>query len=305
MAKKLRKNLLFKKGAHANNVTWTISYIYLAIICLFQIFIFAWMIYTSFKDDIDLYLDMFALPKLNALHFENYSNVFKLINMEIFTENRGYVTYDIWDMALNSVLMATLMPIHQIFATVCTAYVISKYRFKGKELLLMINLFVMVFPIVGNLASGLKINHAIGRFDNLFMMCIMGGHPFGMQLLIYINMFNGIDKTYMEAAQLDGAGHFRIFCTIMVPMVKSTVIVFYVLAVLGNWSNYQTPLIWLPSYPNLALGIYDFQYNAAKYAATLPQVLAGFVIISLPSIIFYFCNQKLIASKMVVGGLKG
>ena len=100
-------------------------------------------------------------------------------------------------------------------------------------------------------------------------------------------------------------GHLKIFFSIMTPMIAPTIFVFYILAVLGGWSNYEITLIWLPSYPNLARGIYESQYNAQLYGATMPEVLAGFVIVSIPSMIFYLFNQRLIASKMIVGGLKG
>ena len=116
---------------------------------------------------------------------------------------------------------------------------------------------------------------------------------------------NTIDDSVIEAARVDGAGHFRTFVQIVLPSVLPTIAVFYLLGVLGMWNDYMTPLLWLPTYPNLALGMFQFQYDSAKYAATLPVILCGFVIVSVPSVIFYFCNQKLITSKMMVGGLKG
>lgn len=303
--KALRKNEVFSKKGISNNVIWGITYAFLALVCFFQVYIIFWMMYTSLKDDLMLYEDMFAFPPLKDLQWENYVTIFDRIQVKLFSANKGYVTYSFWDMVFNGAVLSFLMPISSIVSTVCTAYVISKFDFPGRKLLLNINLWVMIIPIVGNLASSLKINNLIGRYDNLLLMTILGGQPFGMNLLIYIGMFNRIDKEYAEAAKIDGAGELRIFLTIMLPMIKSTVFVFYILAVLGTWNNYELPLIWLPSYPNIAYGIHQFQYDAGKYGAILPEVLAGFVIISIPSVVFFGMNQKLIASKMVVGGLKG
>lgn len=301
----LRKNNVFSKKNPVNNIIWTIAYAFLALVCFFQVYIIFWMLYTSLKDDLMLFEDMFALPPIKDMQWKNYVTIFDRIKVKIFSEKKGYATYTFLDMVGNGALLSFLLPISGIVSTVCTAYVISKYEFPGRKLLLQINLFVMIIPVVGNLASSLKINHMIGRYDNLFMQTILGGQPFGMNLLIYIGMFNRIDKEYAEAAMMDGAGPLRIFCSVMLPMIKSTVFVFYILAVLATWNNYELPLIWLPSYPNIAFGINQFQVDASKYGAILPEVLAGFVIISIPSVAFFAVNQKLIASKMVVGGLKG
>ncbi len=302
-SKSAQKNQLFEKKSATNNIVWTIACICIFIVCFVQVFAVFWMLYTSLKSDLDLFISVFALPK--KFHWENYESILYLLRMEVYITGRGYVQFGLWDMLKNSVMMSVFMPMMGSIVTVCTAYILSKFRFPGRDVLIALNIFVMIFPIVGNLASALKINTMIGRYDNLALMCLLGHHPFGFNLLIYLNMFNGIDNTYMEAAKIDGAGNFTIFLKIMTPMILPTVVVFYILAVLGTWNDYNTPLVWLPSYPNLALGMYDFQYNSSKYAATLPQVLAGFVLMSIPSVLFFSMNQKLITSKMMVGGLKG
>ena len=309
--KRLRKknalitNRVFTKQDIANNILWAITYSFLFIVCAIQVYIIFWMFFSSFKDDIDMFLDMFGLPFINNLKFENYKTVLKLIKITIYSNKVGVVEYNMWDMAYNSVLIAVLLPIKSSVVAVSTAYVLSKYNFGLKKFLLSVNLFVIVMPGISTLASQLKIAHFVGTYDNLLMQTLLGAHPFGFNLLIYLSMFNAIDKAYMEAAQIDGAGHFTVFVKIMLPMIAPTVFVFYILAVLGGWSNYEITLIWLPSYPNLARGIYEFQHNTSLFGATMPQVLAGFIIISIPSIIFYLFNQRLIASKMIVGGLKG
>ena len=278
----------------------------LAVVCLVQLYLVIWMIYSSVKDDIDMFISLFGLPKSGNFHWENYSNVFKLIRVELYVPGEGYVSYGISTLVGNSILLAAVMPIQGLLVGTITAYIFAKYRFVGRGLMLKINYFIMIFPIVGGLASSLKVNYFLGRYDNLVMMCITGAHPFtGMGLLIQMSFYNAIPNEMMEAAQIDGAGHMQTYFHIHFPLMFPTIMLYYVLAVFGAWNDYMTPLIWLPSLPNVALGIYQFQYDAAKYAATLPQVLAAFVMMSIPSVIFYLCNQKLIVSKMVMSGLKG
>lgn len=297
---------VFASRSVSDKIVYGIAVFFLAVVCLTQFYLVFWMCYTALKDDIDMYISMFALPRPDSLHFENFSNVIKLIRVELFVPSQGYVSFGIPTLFINSILLAFFMPLQgQLVTTIC-AYIFAKYRFKGRNLMLKINYFVIIFPIVGSLASSLKINTLLGRYDNFLLMCIMGAHPFtGLGLLIQMSFYSAIPKEMMEAARMDGAGHLATYFRIHFPIMLPTIFLYYVLAIFGAWNDYMTPLVWLPSFPNIALGVYQFQYDAAKYAATLPQILAAFIMMSIPSVIFYLCNQRLIASKMVMAGLKG
>lgn len=301
----LNKNIVFEKKDPAGNVIWGITYGTLWMICAVQVLMVFWMIYTSLKNDLMLFESMFKFPPMNNLQWKNYVKIFDRLQVQIFSEKYGYTTYTFWDMILNGLTLSIVMPISGIVSTVSMAYALSKYNFPGRKFLINLNIVLMVVPSLGSLAASLELNHAIGRYDNLLMMAIMGGTPFGMQLIIYMGMFKAIDNEYMEAARIDGAKELTILFRIILPLAFPTIFIFYAIDVMSTWNNYELPLLWLPSYPNLAFGIYQFQYDAEKYGATLPEVLAGFTIISIPSIIFFASTQKLMAAKVAIGGLKG
>ena len=295
---------VFGTKAVSDKLLFAFSMACLAVISLVQLYLVCWMLYSSVKDDIDMFISLFGLPKI--LRWENYKNVFKLIRVEIYVTGKGYVSYGLPVLVRNSIVYALLTPVQGVFVGNFTAYIMSKYRFKGRDLFLKINYLIMILPIVGSLPSSLKVNYALGRYDNFLMMCVTGASPFGgMGLLIQMGFYDAIPKEMMEAAQIDGAGHFQTFFRIHVPLMLPTIFFYYILAVFGTWNDYMTPLVWLPSMPNVALGIYQFQYDSAKYAATLPQVLAAFVLMSIPTTIFYLTTQKLMISRMVMTGLKG
>ena len=90
------------------------------------------------------------------------------------------------------------------------------------------------------------------------------------------------------------------------PMILPTDMVIFVLSFLGSWNDYQTFMIWLPSTPNLAYGLYMFQGISRKlYKASTVEIMAGFSLVIIPTVILYVSSQKLILSKFTVGGLKG
>lgn len=286
-----------------SNIVLGLTLLILIAVCFVQLYPVFWMVTASFNTDFDLYKNMFGFPK--ALRLANYGEVLYLLRAEITVPGKGFVQYGFGRLLLNSVILSLISPIKGLVACVPFAYVMARYRFKGRSLLLTLNYVFMILPITGALPSQLKVFNALGMYDNIVLLNILGAGPFGMGMLIYMGFFKGVAGDYAEAAEIDGAGHFRIFMQIMLPAIIPTIAVFYIMGVLGSWNDYMTPLIWLPSFPNLALGVFQFQYDAAKYAATLPQIMAIFVIISIPSTIFYVTNQRFMTSRIMIGGLKG
>ena len=103
---------------------------------------------------------------------------------------------------------------------------------------------------------------------------------------------------------IDGGGHLTVFLKIIIPIMMPTLCALYILAFIGSWNDYSASLIYLPSVPTLAYGLYLFQYDSAKYGASLPEVLAGFAICSIPSVVLFCSFQKVITKSLTVGGLK-
>ena len=301
----MKRNGIFSTKNAADIIILLFTLLILCIVCFFQFYLVFWMLSTSLKDDIDLYTNMYGFPDFSNLKFSNYKNVLYLVRVEQYVDGVGYVNIGLPRLLLNSVLIAFIMPLQGIFWNNICAYIFSKYQFKGRELMLKINFLVIVLPALGGLAAQLKINHMIGRYDNFIMMCLTGVHPFtGLNLLVMMSFYRSIPKEMMEAAKIDGAGHFVTFFFIHVPLMLPIIFFYYMMGVFGAWNDYMTSLVWLPSMPNLALGIYQFQYDSVKYAATLPEVRACFAMVSVPTVLFYLTNQKFIVKRMVMTGLK-
>ena len=165
----------------------------------------------------------------------------------------------------------------------------------------------MITPIYGTGAAGLKIAKALGTYDNMLANIILsyrGGFS-GINFLLVYGAFKTIPWSYAEAAQVDGATNMQIFIRIMFPMIAPTYICLVAMGFLSGWNSYEQFLLVFPSYANLAYGIYYFQEYAQYYNATGTEVLAGFVVCMIPSVIVYFFADRFVMSKFTVGGLKG
>ena len=300
----MEKNKLYKfaHGAEKGFVwfLWGVLIIY----CISLLIPLLWMIYTSFKRYDEYYMNPYSLP--SEWIFSNYPSVFDKLKITV-TSAAGRKTYGVMSMVGYSFLWATGFSAFTVFVTTLTAYVFSRYEFFGRKFLFALGIFVMITPIVGNMPSAMVLRKTLGVYDNfVFMMITAPSTAFsGLHFLLLHAAFKRLSWSYAEAVFVDGGGHFTALFNIMFPMILPTCVVLFVLNFFSAWNDYSTFMVWMPSYPNLAFGIYTFQNSAADYGATMPEILAGFVMVMIPTAILYVCLQNLIVSKFTVGGLKG
>ena len=288
-------------------VAMTVLMIIYALSLLIPIY---WMISNSLKGYIEYYESpTHTLPKnlINGFK-ENYSFMFNKLQVTRVVPGKGRVTFTVWQMLQNSVMLSVLSPLFSNFLYMICGYVMAKYRFPGRDFLYSLGIVVMILPLMGGGASMMLLRKAIGAYDNMFFMIVTGvSCAFsGTTFLMFYAAFKGIPWTYAEAVFLDGGGHLTVFVRIMMPMVFPTFGVLSLLGFLGTWANYELFLVWLPSYANLAFGLYLMQNDLrVELGVTTPQILAAFVIVSIPTAILYFSIQKFFIGSFQVGGLKG
>ena len=108
----------------------------------------------------------------------------------------------------------------------------------------------------------------------------------GVNYLLFYAAFKGIDKTYYEAAMMDGCSEFIQMCAIGIPLVKTAFMSIFLLEVIALWNDYQTPLMFAPTYPTLAYGVYNMSMSG-YIGLTSPSMRIGssyYLIIPMPFI---------------------
>lgn len=261
-----------------------------------------WAIYTATKGELDYLFNVLGLPK--KVELINFAYVYEHIKCTV-TSAAGQKEVGFFGMFFNSVLYSALDGFTSVMMPALLGYIVAKYNFKGRNLIHTFNLVVMILPIVGSLPAKLTMLKNFGIYDNLFLYVLTQNSAFGFYFLLISGAFKGLSWSYSEAAFIDGAGHLQVMFRIMFPMMMPTFAMIFILAFVSSWNTYTQFLMYLPSYPNLFLGMYYFQNRASINYATTPQVLAGLIMVAIPSAILYASSQKLLASNFVVGGLKG
>lgn len=280
-----------------------ICFTVLAVYCITLIYPLVWMLLNSLKDEWAYSRNPFGFPDIWM--WENYAEAFRKLQV---SDPTGLKVFDIVDMFLISLFRSGVASFLGVFFQAICSYVLARYKFVGNRFIYGLGIVVMVLPIVGNMPSAMQVARALGTYDNLWLSVITSpSNIFGLNFLILYGAQKALPQDYSEAAFLDGAGHCRVMFSIMLPMVIPVCAVIFVLSFLGCWNDYSAHLIWLPSWPNLALGLYMFQQTSTggMSGVTRPQMFAGFVIVMIPTVILYLSAQNLIVSKFTVGGIKG
>lgn len=257
------------------------------------IFPFLWLINNSVKAKMDFLNNPMSLMSFGKLHFENY--------LVMFT------TFNLPKMFFNTLAMCLILPTVSIFMSNMAAYAVAKCRFIGKKtcyFLAMVNIFV---HISGTLPVLYKLMTDLGLIDSLFGIVIMGAGGLNFQFLIFHGIYSNISREYKEAAEIDGAGRFRIFLQIYFPQVIPTSLSFWLLGFIGQWNNYATPYLFWPSQQTISTGIKYISDNitAGPFAMEYPKLFAAMIITIIPVILLFIVFQKPINNRDLGGGIKG
>lgn len=190
------------------------------------------------------------------------------------------------------------------FCLVCCGlggYVLSRLKPKGTKIITLIVLWSMMMPSNMGMVPLYSTFVKAGMMDSYLPMWLMAGAG-SFNTLLFKSFFDGISKSYIEAAWLDGGSQLTVFRKIMLPLSKPVFASVSIFMVTGSWGEFIWPnlLIKTPEKYVLAVKVY-------KYATvlTIDEYLMLLMFVSAPPIIFYIIFQKYIMKGVSVGGIKG
>lgn len=266
------------------------AYVVLASWSLFTIFVIAWVVIASFKTNRELFSDVWSLPEVPQ--FINYIKAWSTVKMGSYF--------------LNSVLVVLGSVIVILVVSAPASYVLSRVKFRGSETLTMAFtagigvpvplLFIPLFVIM----STFKI---INTLPGLGVLYVTLSIPFTVYMLT--GFFASLPVELEEAGIIDGCSDFQVFWRIMLPLASPGLITAAIFNFIFLWNEYQVALVFTndPEIRTLSLGLYSLQ-NAMQYTGDWVGLMAGVVIVMVPTIIlFIFLSEKMI-SGITMGAVK-
>ncbi len=286
-------NYTRKRTNTGYNITKWVVFIIFVAYAITLLYPFLWMFINALKTKQDFNSgNYFGFPKEWAV-----SNFWDVLSMEVNGETVG-------TMFLMSLLTTVLGTILNVGFSACVAYVIAKFKFPGRGIIYGVAIFTMVVPIVGTLPAQVSMMETLHLKNSIFGVLFLYCGCFGFNFILLYSSFSSVSDTYIEAASVDGAGRFKTFFSVMLPMAKGPLIACSVLTAIGYWNDYQTPKLYLPDdMQTLAVGLQDFQaeYNSFNQ----PIVFASMLLAIIPILILYLIFQKRIIKSTNAGGIKG
>ncbi|MGM0876209.1 MAG: carbohydrate ABC transporter permease [Bacillota bacterium] len=262
----------------------------MAVVGLLFLLPFVWMVSASFK----LEEDVLAFPiewiptTWNAV--ENYSKV--------WFGDKSFLLY-YW----NSFKVTILTTLTSVFVSSLAAYAFAKVKFKGRDIIFLIVLATYMIPPQSILVPQFLLYKWIGLFDSHLGLILLNSFSvFGTFMLR--QFFLGISDEIVESAKIDGAGHFRTFFYIALPLVRPAIATYAILRFIWTWNDYQYPLIFLRSEElfTLQLGIAQF---ADAHGTIYTLMMTGAVSAIVPLLIVFIIGQKHVIEGISLGGVKG
>lgn len=287
----MRRKSIIKKSLQ-EKIVFTIAFILFAAYAFTIFYAFAFMILSALKTNEEFVLHMFDLPE--KWLFGNFIAAFGKLQVR---------RTNMWGMIVNSLWYTLGGTVLSVGCATTLSYVVSKFRFLGRNLIYAISVVVLVLPIVGSLPATYKLVMGLG-LDNSPLYLVTFTSGFGFNFIVLYGFFQNLSWSYAEAAYIDGATDFQTFVRVMLPQAMPAIVSLLILAAIGLWNDYEKPLLFLSNLPTLSVGLYEFNIDM-QYNADYPTLFAGLFISVIPILVVFVVFQETIMSNTVAGGLKG
>jgi arabinogalactan oligomer/maltooligosaccharide transport system permease protein len=286
-----RKNdvdLESRKARIKNRMTTALIYLELVVVSLIVLLPVTWIVGSSFNHTSSLATSS-IIPKNPTL--DHY--------IALFQETDFLKWYG------NTLKIAVGNMLASVVVTTLTAYVFSRFRFKGRKGGLMTILVLQMFPSFLGMTAIYILYLNFNLLDNLGALTvtyIAGQIPYNTWLMK--GYFDGIPQSLDEAAMLDGASRLRIFYQIIMPLAVPMITFLAVTTFMSPWMDYIFPRLLISSDKNKTLAVGLFEMINGNTNNNFTMFAAGAVMVAVPITILYMCLQKYLIQGITAGANK-
>ncbi len=264
------------------------SYLTAVLIGVIVIIPFLWMLSTSFKSKGALMqIPVQWIPKEPSL--DAYRTVFS--------------RFPLLRAIGNSFLITGSYTVVTILSASMAAFAITKIKFPWAEGIFKFYLASMMIPTQVTLIPLFVIMNRMGLI-NTYPSVILPSLFRAFAVFMLVQQMRSIPNDFMEAARIDGAGIFRIYAKVIMPLTRSAIATLTVTTFMESWNDYLWPLLMLSDKNKMTLTLALNSLNG-QYGTEYYLLMAGSLISMIPIIIIYACAQKYFKAGLMSGGVKG
>ena len=260
---------------------------------------FAWLVCAAFKDK-DVLNEYTFLPPPARISREtvNLEN-FRTLLAEKDTV-QGPVSF--WRYVGNSLFLASAGTMLSLVFSSMGGYALAKYRFAGRGPVLTFMLASLTIPGVVLLAPNFEVIWRLGWLDTYKALLVPGAvSVFG--IFLFRQAMLGVPNDLIEAGRIDGCGEFRIYLSLVMPLVRPMTGAYCLISFLGAWNAFIGPNVFLQTQSKLTLPVVLNQY-IGEYTQHYGVFLAGTLLAIIPPAILFFALQREFISGLTSGAVK-
>lgn len=264
-------------------------YVVMSVFALAVLLPLIWLLFSSLKTQADLTMNTWGPPR--QWMFSNYLKAWKGSKIDTYM--------------LNSIFVTILAIVITVITTMPIAFVLARFKFKGKKLLYFIAIAGMMIPIHSAI---IPLYMMVGRWDQYNNLNVLGliYAAFRIPISIFIleGFMSSLPRELEESAFIDGCSVWKLFFRITVPLTKDGIVTISVLTVLACWNELLVSMLLLskPALKTLPIGLMGF---ITEFNSEYTQLAAGIMIAIIPSVFFYIFAQEKIEKGMIAGAIKG
>lgn len=272
----------------------------LVVLILVTIFPFYWALRTGFSTTAALFTSGQSLLPIEptSLNFE------RVLGLEPLSA--GGASFDFFKILINTVIVATSITIGQVIFSAMAAYSFARLKFRGRDKLFMLVLTGLMIPPIFTLLPNFLLIKQLGLLNSLpgivapfFLMT-----PFAVFFLR--QFYLGISASLEEAARIDGAGHFRTFFEIIVPIARAPMFTLAILTYITAWNEFLWPLVVGRSEDVhvFTVALQQFTTQQPGFAPDWGGLMAATMIAAAPIIILFLFLGRHVVDAIQFSGIK-
>lgn len=247
-----------------------------------------WVVLSSFRPGTALYSEQ-LIPSTFTL--QHYKDLFD--------------TYPFAQWFINTVKVAFFTMIFSTLLVTITGYVFSRFRFRGRKNLMLSLLVIGMFPGFMSMIAVYILLMQLQLLNTHFSLILVYSAGAPMGFLYVKSYFDTIPQSLVDAARIDGAGHFTVFRSIMLPLSKPMLVYIALTSFTGGFVDFifANMVLSTPEKQTLAVGL--FKIVQGKFATEFTLFAAGCVLVAVPLTLLFVVLQRFLVEGLTAGAEKG
>jgi len=228
-------------------------------------------------------------PPANWLNFANYAKAFVDGNMLV-----GFK---------NTIIILVISIIGATLTGSMIAYVLDRFKFKGKKIMVAAFLLATLIPSVTTQVATFQIINALDLFNTRWAAIVMYLGTDIIAVYIFLQFLGSISSALDESAMLDGASYFTIYWKIILPLLKPAIVTVIIVKGVNIYNDFYTPFLYMPKTDLQVISTALFKFKG-PFGSQWEVISAGIMIAIIPTMIIFLLLQKYIYNGFAQGSVK-